>query len=217
MLEMSQARELADRMGLCPLRDGPTGMAVRAPDHHKRLQRFSTSEGREDAHAAPQQMLRGTTCREPEGRGREEIPILRSLRARWGDGRCGPPRPSGRSSTTSRRLSGAVREELAQIGRELAGAQGAIAFTRAGISTESGLPDYRGSGGLWQNRRLEELANLETLLREPVEFWRFYATRLAARRRAAPNPAHLALAHPWQSSSGLGSAGDRGECHRRSH
>ena len=95
-------------------------------------------------------------------------------------------------STTE--LSGSVRAELEQIGRELAKARGAIAFTGAGISTESGLPDYRSSNGLWQNKRFEELAHVDAFEREPAAFWRFYGERLTALRGAAPNPAHLALA-----------------------
>ncbi|HEY7208042.1 MAG TPA: Sir2 family NAD-dependent protein deacetylase, partial [Gaiellaceae bacterium] len=87
-----------------------------------------------------------------------------------------------------------MRGELEQIGRQLAAAWNAVAFTGAGISTESGLPDYRGSNGLWNNRRLEELAHIEAFQREPAEFWRFYGERLVGLRGAAPNPAHLALA-----------------------
>jgi NAD-dependent protein deacetylase/lipoamidase len=91
-------------------------------------------------------------------------------------------------------LSPSVRGQLERIGRQLAGSERAIAFTGAGISTESGLPDYRGSTGLWQNSRFEELAHLRTFRREPAEFWRFYAQRLATLRGATPNAAHRTLA-----------------------
>jgi NAD-dependent protein deacetylase/lipoamidase len=87
-----------------------------------------------------------------------------------------------------------TNDRLERIGRRLAGARHAVAFTGAGISTESGLPDYRGSNGLWKNKRFEELAHIETFRREPAAFWRFYGERLAVLRGAAPNPAHLALA-----------------------
>jgi len=95
-------------------------------------------------------------------------------------------------STTE--LSVAVRTELEQIGRQLAQTRNAIAFTGAGISTQSGLPDYRGSNGLWQNRRFEELAHIDAFAREPGEFWRFYRERLVKLRGAVPNPAHLVVA-----------------------
>jgi len=90
-------------------------------------------------------------------------------------------------------MDGDTRAALEQIGRDIAGAQFAVAFTGAGISTESGLPDYRGANGLWKNKRFEELANIDTFRREPVEFWQFYAERLHILKGARPNPAHVAL------------------------
>lgn len=82
-------------------------------------------------------------------------------------------------------------DELAAL---LAGSERVVALTGAGVSTESGLPDYRGPDGLWRNRRFEELADIRTFLREPVEFWEFYWMRLDGLRRADPGPAHAALA-----------------------
>jgi NAD-dependent protein deacetylase/lipoamidase len=86
-----------------------------------------------------------------------------------------------------------TRTALRSIGQEIANARFAVAFTGAGISTESGLPDYRGTHGLWRNGRFEELANIETFEREPAEFWQFYSQRLGALRGAEPNAAHTAL------------------------
>jgi NAD-dependent deacetylase len=66
------------------------------------------------------------------------------------------------------------------------------------MSTESGLPDFRGEGGLWkQNRRFEELASIEALLGEYGEFVEFYRWRLRALAQARPNPGHELLAS-WQ-------------------
>ena len=73
-------------------------------------------------------------------------------------------------------------------------ARHALVLTGAGVSTESGLPDYRSSGGLWANRRFEELAHIDMWRREPEEFWRFYAERLAGISGARPNAGHLAIA-----------------------
>ena len=69
-----------------------------------------------------------------------------------------------------------------------------VVLTGAGLSTESGLPDYRGPDGLWRNRRFEELASLSTWRERPAELWAFYGERLRALAAAAPNPGHVALA-----------------------
>lgn len=69
-----------------------------------------------------------------------------------------------------------------------------LVLSGAGMSTSSGLPDYRGPSGLWRNRRFEELASIDMWQREPTEFWEFYRMRLDALRHASPNAAHHALA-----------------------
>jgi NAD-dependent deacetylase len=85
------------------------------------------------------------------------------------------------------------RSSIAQIADDLAAAEFAVVFTGAGISTESGLPDYRGENGLWKNKRFEELANIEMFQQAPDEFWRFYAERLSRLHDAEPNVAHLVV------------------------
>ena len=92
----------------------------------------------------------------------------------------------GMSDDDDRRL-----DLLAEL---LSSARHALVLTGAGVSTESGLPDYRSSGGLWANRRFEELAHIDTWRREPEEFWRFYAERLSRLSEARPNEGHLAIA-----------------------
>jgi NAD-dependent deacetylase len=88
---------------------------------------------------------------------------------------------------------------LERIGRDIASARFAVVFTGAGISTGSGLPDYRGPDGLWKNRRFEELANIETFKTSPVEFWEFYAHRLEMLADAEPNAAHRAVEGMYQA------------------
>jgi NAD-dependent deacetylase len=87
--------------------------------------------------------------------------------------------------------SGVALEQLASL---LADARSTIALTGAGMSTESGLPDYRGTTGLWRNQRFEQLASLPMWQAYPEEFWAFYAERLRTLATAEPNPGHLALA-----------------------
>lgn len=67
-------------------------------------------------------------------------------------------------------------------------------LTGAGVSAESGLPTFRGLGGLWEGNRPEDLATPEAFARDPETVWRFYAWRLEKLRAARPNDGHLALA-----------------------
>ena len=67
-------------------------------------------------------------------------------------------------------------------------------LTGAGVSAESGVPTFRGVGGLWEGHRIEEVATPGAFDRDPALVWKFYSWRrgMAAGRR--PNPGHLALA-----------------------
>jgi NAD-dependent deacetylase len=67
-------------------------------------------------------------------------------------------------------------------------------LTGAGISAESGLPTFRASDGLWAGYNVEEICTPEALRRNPGLVWEFYSKRRADCAKAAPNPAHIALA-----------------------
>lgn len=67
-------------------------------------------------------------------------------------------------------------------------------LTGAGVSAESGIPTFRGVGGLWRNYRIEEVASPRAWLRDPVLVWEFYSMRRRVAGQAKPNPAHVALA-----------------------
>lgn len=67
-------------------------------------------------------------------------------------------------------------------------------LTGSGISAESGLPTFRGAGGLWRTHRVEELASPEGFARDPVLVWTWYNERKTAHQRAKPNAGHYALA-----------------------
>jgi NAD-dependent protein deacetylase/lipoamidase len=69
-----------------------------------------------------------------------------------------------------------------------------VVLTGAGVSADSGLATFRGSGGLWEDQRVEEVATPEAWARDPEMVWRFYQMRRAALREVQPNAAHEALA-----------------------
>lgn len=68
------------------------------------------------------------------------------------------------------------------------------ALTGAGISAESGVPTFRGAGGLWRNRRPEDLATPQAFARDPKTVWEWYQWRRSLLAEVEPNPAHFALA-----------------------
>lgn len=73
-------------------------------------------------------------------------------------------------------------------------AAGSVAvLTGAGISAESGVPTFRGSGGLWKTYRPEELATPEAFQRDPRLVWDWYLWRRSKIREAQPNAGHAAL------------------------
>jgi NAD-dependent protein deacetylase/lipoamidase len=67
-------------------------------------------------------------------------------------------------------------------------------LTGSGVSAESGIPTFRGTGGLWRNYRIEEVASPHAWTRDPALVWDFYSMRRKVAANAKPNPAHLALA-----------------------
>ncbi|GAA3927565.1 NAD-dependent deacylase [Hymenobacter algoricola] len=69
-----------------------------------------------------------------------------------------------------------------------------VALTGAGISAESGLATFRGSDGLWEGHRVEDVASPEGWARNPALVLDFYNQRRAAARAAHPNAGHRALA-----------------------
>jgi len=69
-----------------------------------------------------------------------------------------------------------------------------VILTGAGISAESGLGTFRGAGGLWEEKRIEDVATPEGFARDPQMVTDFYNMRRGKHREVQPNAAHEALA-----------------------
>jgi NAD-dependent deacetylase len=81
----------------------------------------------------------------------------------------------------------AVAQAAALLGRSRSG----IAFTGAGVSVESGIPHFRGEGGLWTKFDPYKVAHIETFRKDPSQYWTYSLNH--RRPDAEPNPAHRAL------------------------
>lgn len=68
-----------------------------------------------------------------------------------------------------------------------------LVLTGSGVSAESGIPTFRGAGGLWENHPFEKLASPEGFAADPALVWRFYSERRRGAAGCAPNPGHRAL------------------------
>jgi NAD-dependent deacetylase len=111
-----------------------------------------------------------------------------------------PPLPArgGAATTSAVRTtasfaynSGIWTEQLARI---IVQAQPCVVLTGAGVSTESGIPDFRSPTGIWATYDPMEYATIDAFRRDPAKVWGFYAKRLGVLAQAKPNAAHVALA-----------------------
>jgi NAD-dependent deacetylase len=69
-----------------------------------------------------------------------------------------------------------------------------VVLTGAGISTESGIPDFRSPSGIWARYDAKEYATIDAFLENPVKVWEFYGMRLLMLDEAQPNDGHRVLA-----------------------
>jgi NAD-dependent deacetylase len=81
-----------------------------------------------------------------------------------------------------------------QVAECIAAAKHVVALTGAGISVESGIPPFRGKGGLWEKFDPMEVAHINSFLKNPEKVWRLLISEMKGLLVSAkPNPAHLGL------------------------
>ena len=93
---------------------------------------------------------------------------------------------------------------LEQAKKLVAAAKKISALTGAGISVDSGIPDFRSEGGIWERFDPHEYGTYDSFLNDPSKFWTMGRELAKVMLKAEPNPAHMALAELEQSGKLLG-------------
>lgn len=83
---------------------------------------------------------------------------------------------------------------IEQCSNLVASSKRILALCGAGLSASSGLPTFRGAGGLWRNHESTSLATPDAFRKDPALVWLFYAWRRHMALQAKPNAGHVALA-----------------------
>ena len=87
-----------------------------------------------------------------------------------------------------------LADAMRQVRDRLAIARRVTVVTGAGVSAASGVPTFRGAGGLWRNRQAQQLATAAAFADNPLLVWEWYAWRRQVIAGCAPNAAHRAIA-----------------------
>jgi NAD-dependent deacetylase len=87
-----------------------------------------------------------------------------------------------------------VQQPVSALASLVRDRQPCVVLTGAGISTESGIPDFRSPTGIWAHYDPMEYATIAAFRRDPVKVWEFYALRIEVLTSAEPNAGHRALA-----------------------
>ncbi|KAK7954672.1 Sir2 family protein [Apiospora saccharicola] len=92
------------------------------------------------------------------------------------------------------RIQNPPSNNIAEFQRLLKHSDRVLALCGAGLSAASGLPTFRGAGGLWRNHESTSLATPEAFEKDPALVWLFYSWRRHLALKAKPNAGHYALA-----------------------
>jgi NAD-dependent deacetylase len=93
------------------------------------------------------------------------------------------------------RIEHEMNSQIKSAARELAAAGRVVALTGAGVSVESGIPPFRGKGGLWEKIDPMEYAHIDAFRMDPAKVWQVLIREMKdVVDRARPNAAHLGLA-----------------------
>lgn len=87
-----------------------------------------------------------------------------------------------------------IRGDLESLHETIKNSTRILALCGAGLSASSGLPTFRGAGGLWRTHQSTSLATPQAFAADPGLVWQFYGYRRHMALKAQPNPAHYALA-----------------------
>src|SRR2546423_7597533 len=96
--------------------------------------------------------------------------------------------------TSTAELSTIIAMDASALARLIRANQPCVVLTGAGVSTESGIRDFRSRTGIWAEFDPAEYASLSAFRADPAKVWRFYKPRIAMLTDAEPNAAHFALA-----------------------
>jgi NAD-dependent SIR2 family protein deacetylase len=102
--------------------------------------------------------------------------------------------PSFKKMSQSTPKQFASDAKIKDFQRHLESSDRILALLGAGLSASSGLPTFRGAGGMWKNHQATSLATPEAFEDDPGLVWQFYSYRRHMALNAKPNPAHYALA-----------------------
>ena len=85
-------------------------------------------------------------------------------------------------------------EDIERAAALLSRARHGLALTGAGVSAESGIPTFRGEGGLWTKYDPVKVSSIDSFLADPAAYWKVSKERGSVALAARPNPGHVALA-----------------------